>query len=56
MANEIQDPVEEEVSEQLRRGGTIKWRRYNAFTVSAAPLTEGVTPSRQPWRNPNDLH
>jgi len=33
---------------QLRRGGTIKWRRYNAFTVSAAPLAEGVTPSRQP--------
>ena len=33
---------------QMRKGGTIKWRRYHAFTVSAAPLAEGVTPARQP--------
>lgn len=33
---------------QRRKGGTIKWRRYHAFTVSAAPLAEGVPPARQP--------
>ena len=33
---------------QRRKGGTIRWRRYHAFTVSAAPLAEGVTPARQP--------
>jgi len=31
-----------------RSGNTIKWRRYHAFTVSAAPLAEGVPPSVQP--------
>jgi len=33
-----------------RAGNTIKWRRYHAFTVSTAPLAEGVPPSVQPLR------
>lgn len=31
-----------------RAGNTIKWRRYHAFTISTAPLAEGVPPSIQP--------
>lgn len=31
-----------------RSGNTVKWRRYHAFTVSSAPLAEGVPPSVQP--------
>lgn len=29
-------------------GNTVKWRRYLAFSVSSAPLAEGVPPSVQP--------
>ena len=31
-----------------RSGNTIKWRRYLPFSVSTAPLAEGVPPSVQP--------
>ena len=31
-----------------RSGNTIKWRRYEAFAVSTAPLAEGVPPTVQP--------
>lgn len=29
-------------------GDTIKWRRYHSFTVSTAPLAEGIPPASQP--------
>lgn len=31
-----------------KSGQTIKWRRYLAFSISTAPLAEGVPPSIQP--------
>ncbi len=34
----------------LRQGDTIKWRRYHLFTVTKAPLAEGVPPAVIPLR------
>jgi len=33
---------------KLHSGNTIKWRRFEAFAVSTAPLAEGVPPAVQP--------
>lgn len=33
---------------KTRMGNTVKWRRYESFAVSSAPLAEGVPPSVQP--------
>jgi N4-gp56 family major capsid protein len=33
---------------KTRSGNTVKWARYHAFSISTAPLAEGVPPSVQP--------